>query len=83
LIQISACYKRDVNDHEMTIQRQEDYKREDASDTEVLPIHKNHNLKFQRDDAEMASGERNKIILTTKKMKVSLSSQLAQSLVIL
>jgi hypothetical protein len=51
LVQISGCNRSDVgDDDEVTIERQEDYNREDASDTEIIPIHRDDELKLQNDD---------------------------------
>jgi len=51
LFQVTACNKNDVkDDDEITIQRQEDYNREDASDTKVLPVKRDDEFKLQSDD---------------------------------
>jgi len=51
LFQVTACNKNNVeDDDEITIQRQEDYNREDASDTEVLPVKRDDEFKLQSDD---------------------------------
>lgn len=52
LLQLTSCNKSDVtgDDDEVHIQRQEDYNREDASDTEVLPVHRDDELKLKSDD---------------------------------
>ena len=51
LFQVTACNKNDVgDDDEITIQRQEDYNREDASETEVVPVHRDDEMKLQSDD---------------------------------
>jgi len=51
LFQATACNRNDVeDDDEITIERQEDYNREDASDTEVVPLHRDDEMKLQSDD---------------------------------
>jgi hypothetical protein len=51
LFQVTACNRNDAqDDDEITIERQEDYNREDASDTEVVPLHRDNELKLQSDD---------------------------------
>lgn len=51
LFQITSCNRNDTgDDDEITIERQEDYKREDATDTKVVPIHRDDEIKLQSDD---------------------------------
>lgn len=50
LFQITSCNRSDVEDDEVIIERQEDYNREDASDTEVLPLDRDDEFKLQSDD---------------------------------
>lgn len=50
LFPITGCNRSDVEDDEVIIERQEDYNREDASDTEVLPIDRDDEFKLQSDD---------------------------------
>jgi hypothetical protein len=51
IFQITGCNKSDVEgDDEVTIERQEDYNREDASETEVVPVHRDDEMKLKNDD---------------------------------
>lgn len=50
LFQMTGCNRSDVDDDEVIIERQEDYNREDASDTEVLPLDRDDEFKLQSDD---------------------------------
>ncbi len=50
LFQFTGCNRSDVDDDEVIIERQEDYNREDASDTEVLPLDRDDEFKLQSDD---------------------------------
>ncbi len=46
---VTSC-NRDEGDDEITIERQEDYNREDASETEVLPVSRDEEIKLQGDN---------------------------------
>lgn len=51
MFQVTACNKNNVeDDDEITIERQEDYNREDASETDVVPLHRDDEMKLQSDD---------------------------------
>lgn len=51
LFQLTACNRNEVDgDDEVIIERQEDYNREDASSTDIVPIQRDDELKLQSDD---------------------------------
>lgn len=50
LSQLAGCNRDVGNDDEVTIERQEDYNREDATDSEVLPVGRDEELKLQGDE---------------------------------
>ena len=48
-IGISTACNQHRSDDEITIERQEDFNREDASDTQVVPVDRDEEIKLQSD----------------------------------
>lgn len=46
---ITTSCNQHRSDDEITIERQEDYNREDASDTQVVPVERDEEIKLQSD----------------------------------